>query len=88
MDPVGNPTTVLAFSTWVLVMLLKVQHSLQIPMLLDVDEDSDDPFYAIVQTVDDSPYDVSHLLRSTLHHFRMFTTFTYLEKGLGFWVKP
>ena len=88
MDPLADPTTALAFGTWVLLMLLDVNQSLHIPNLVDVEENSFDPLSAIVHTLDNSSSDVSQMFRATLHQFRLCTPFEYLEDRLGFWVKP
>lgn len=88
MDGVTNPMGSVAWTTWLVLMLLKVQQGLEIPLMVATEEDDQDELSAIVHRLQDSEPDASSMLRATLHNYRFCTAFMFLEEDLGFWVKP
>lgn len=88
MDPSANPITVYAWSTWVVLMLLRVHQSLQLPMTVEVEEDGVDELGRLQQGFDRGEADASSMLQATLNNYRLCTAFMFFEEDLGFWVKP
>lgn len=88
MDPFADPMTSVAFSAWIMLLFLKIQQSIEVPMLPALEEVSEDGLSAIVRNLDESSSDADDLLRSTLHNFRLFTDFSFFDDEMRYWVKP
>jgi hypothetical protein len=91
MDHVPDQSGSIAWSTWVLFMLHKLQQALEIPVDVEAEEETEDQFLTIVHGFHNYDLDASALLRATLNtlnNYRLCTAFMFFEEDLGFWVKP
>lgn len=88
MDPLEMPGNVVAFTLWVMLLIL---NNIEGPALLqysEVDDDEDSTLQALAQNVDEGLLDAKNEITATLHHFRLCLVCNFLDEDLGFWVKP
>lgn len=88
MDPFTSPMNVVAFTVWLLMLLLNAYESHYVPVFVDIDEECDDPLSAIVHSKHGSNHDAESIMRDTLHNYRLCTSFSCFDDDIGFWMKP
>lgn len=88
MDTFVEPGKAIAFSMWLLLLLLNNTENRVSLLLLETDEDDEDRLLAMAENVQAGFLDAQNEMRATLHHFRLCIAFNFLDEELGFWVKP
>lgn len=84
MDKLAEPGNIIAFNLWLLLLLLNSMEAPILPLLLEPDEDEEDPVAALVEDVEGRFHDAQNQMRATLHHFRLCIAFNFLDEDLGF----
>lgn len=88
MDPFLEPIYTVAFTSWLLTLILNLNEHQFSPTPLALEEEEEDPLTAIVFGQDSHVADSQSFLRDTLHTYRFCTLNTYFDEDVGFWVKP
>lgn len=91
MEPLHHASGSFTFTSWMLLLLLRIHQSLEAPPIVEAVEaavDGRDPLSEMVHAFDSPHSDYASLISSALHNFRLCTPFSYLDDDLGYWVKP
>lgn len=88
MDQFCTPTTVVAFTLWLLSLLLNANETLQVPLLEELEDESKDQILVIVHTIRRPVTDTLAMMTRTLHNCRFCNTLTFFDDELKFWVEP
>lgn len=88
MDPLSEPANVVAFTLWLLFLVLNTPEAPAIPELLESADDGEDSLRVIAESVHSTFTEAQNQLSSTLLQFRLCTAYNFLDEDLGFWVKP
>lgn len=88
MDPFESPLHTVAFTSWLLTLILNLNDVELVPPALELEEEEEDPLTAIVFGQQGHVADNQTFLRDTLHTYRFCTLNTYFDEDVGFWVKP
>lgn len=88
MDNLGMPGNAIAFSLWVLLLILNSTEAPVFPQLMEPDADDEDPVAVLADNVEGRFHDAHNEMRAMLHHFRLCLAFNFLDEDIGFWVKP
>jgi hypothetical protein len=89
MDTVMHPSSLFAFTAWVILQLLnQPQHSHYVSMAGECDEEVEDQFAAVVGTLMAPIHDAHSVLSAGLNHYRFCTLYPMFDEEVGFWVRP
>ena len=88
MHPLADPDAAIAFSVWLLLLLLRANEAPHLPALVEGEDEEDNPLLTIAGTRGGEIHDPHTDMRATLNHFRLFLSFNFLDKDIGYSVKP
>ncbi|KAG0595215.1 hypothetical protein M758_UG150000 [Ceratodon purpureus] len=88
MDPLLEPANAIAFNMLRLLLLLNNTENRVHSLWMEAEEEDEDQLRQLADNVNAGFNDAHNELHSTLHHFRLYVAFNFLDEDLGFWVKP
>ena len=88
MDALGMPGNAIAFTMWVMLLILNITEAPAIPQYVEGDGHDDNTLVALPGNFEEGFLDAENEITATLHHFRLCLACNFLDDDLGFWVKP
>ncbi|KAG0572973.1 hypothetical protein KC19_VG137900 [Ceratodon purpureus] len=84
MDPFSSPLNTVAFTSWLLTLLMHLNSLHFAPAPIELEEETDNPLTAIVQGKHDHVDNTESFLRDTLYSYRVCTLYTFFDEEVGF----
>ncbi|KAG0571720.1 hypothetical protein KC19_VG036800 [Ceratodon purpureus] len=88
MDALGMLGNAIAFTLWVMLLILNSTEAVAIPQFIETNTDEDNTVVALAENLDEGFLDAETEITATLHHFRLCLACNFLDDDLGFWMKP
>lgn len=88
MDSLGFPKNAIAFTLWVMLIILNTTEAPTFQQFFDSEDVDDDHLLALAEGFHDRVLHADNEMMATLHHFRLSLAYSFLDDELGFWVKP
>ncbi|KAG0596320.1 hypothetical protein M758_UG243200 [Ceratodon purpureus] len=86
MNTLGMPGNAIAFTMWVMLLILNSIEAPAIPQYFKEDADEDNTLVALAKNLDKGLLDAETEIIATLHHFHLCLACNFLNNDLGIWV--